>query len=150
MRQLLDSLIEKNTEQSMTLRSLLEILEEEKEVMKKNNPGMLPGLLERFQEISGKAMLAEAERRKAAEAIASKLECRPVVTDICRVLDPDESNKLRSSAKELLSTVVSIREISFVISRQAEEHRYLGEMILERLRNATLSSQQSCGLDRRA
>jgi hypothetical protein len=148
MNELVEKLIEKNEKQREVLLELQEILCSEKEMLKKSNSGNLPGILEKLQEVSGRAMLAEAQRDRAAGELAHVLGCRPVVSQICEYLDSEANYRLQSSAKDLLAAVVSIKELNFVISRQADEHRFLADMILEKLRS--FGGVPRAGLDRRA
>ncbi len=150
MKELLNSLIEKNDVQREALLDLLEVLKEEKEVLRKSEPRLLPGLLQRLQEVSGKAMLAEAERNRVAAKLAEALGCNPMVKEICTALDDKSSGRLKESARSLLSAVISIKEINFTLSRQAEEHRFLSEMILERLKRFAWSGSAAVSLDTRA
>ncbi len=150
MKQLLNSLIEKNNLQREALIGLLEVLQEEKEVLRRGEPHLLPALLRHLQEISGKAMLAEAERNRAAAKLAETLGCNPVLKEICTALDNESSCRLKESSRNLLSVVVSIKEISFILSRQAEEQRFLSEMILERLKSFVRPGHVTVSLDTRA
>lgn len=150
MTELLNILIDKNHAQKEALIALLEVLQEEKEVLKKGEPRMLPGLLQKLQEVSGKAMLAEAERNRAAETLSDALGCKPSVRAICSCLDEQGSTRLRKSAGELLSAVLSIKEINYILSRQAEEHRFLSEMTLERMKHFIRPGQAAATLDTRA
>lgn len=150
MTELLNILIDKNHAQKEALIALLEVLQEEKEVLKRGEPRMLPGLLQKLQEVSGKAMLAEAERNRAAETLSDALGCKHSVRAICNCLDEQGSTRLRKSAGELLSAVLSIKEINYILSRQAEEHRFLSEMTLERMKHFIRPGQAAATLDTRA
>lgn len=150
MKELLDTLIDKNINQTEALLELLAVLQEEKEVLKKGEPRLLPGLLQRLQEVSGKAMLAEAERNRAAVSLSEVLGCRPAVKELCKCLDEEGSARLRRSAGDLLSALLSIKEINYILSRQAEEHRFLSEMTLERMKHFARPGQAAASLDTRA
>lgn len=147
MKELLDSLIEMNDIQRKALLGLLEVLRDEKEVLKKSNPDLLPGLLERLQDVFSKAMFAEAERTKAACALADVLGCKPVVREICETLDGEEADRLKLSASNLLSVVISIKEINFILSKQSEECTFLAEMTLKRLKQFIRRDRTAAALD---
>lgn len=147
MKELLDSLIDKSYAQREALLELLEVLREEKEVLRKNESDLLPGLLGRLQEVSGKAMLAEAERTKTAAKLAKVLGCNPVVSEMCEILKGKDSDRLRISAGDLLAAVVSIKEINFILSRQSEEYNFLAEMTLKRLKSFIRPGKAAATLD---
>lgn len=133
---MLEDLIEKQERQRESLSEILKILEEERRVLKESSPEALPGLLLRLQEASARAMRADVERSGAASALASAMGCPSSVRDFCARLPEGERNRLRASAGNLLEVVLAIKECSFILNRQAAEHRFLGEILLERLRSA--------------
>lgn len=147
MNELLNSLIEKNDIQRDALLGLLEVLHEEKEILRKGKPNLIPALLQRLQDVASRAMLAEAERNRAAATFAEALGCEPVVRQICSVLDEENARRLQKSARNLLSAVISIKEINFTLSKQAEEHRFLSDMILERMKHFVKPGQAAASLD---
>lgn len=147
MKELLDSLIEKSFIQREALIELLEVLRDEKDALRNNKSDLLPGLLERLQDVSSKAMLAEAERTKAAGKLAQTLGCNPVVREICDLLDSGDADRLKASAGDLLATVVSIKEINFILSKQAEEYNFLAEMTLKRLKGFIRPGKAAATLD---
>jgi len=147
MKELLDSLIGKSCAQKKTLLELLDVLHDEKDALRNNKSDLLPGLLERLQEVSSRAMLAEAERTKAAAKLAQTLGCNPVVREICDLLDSGDADRLKASAGDLLATVVSIKEINFVLSKQAEEYNFLADMTLKRLRSFARPGSAAATLD---
>jgi len=149
--ELLSDLIDKNQRQAEALMSVLDVLQEEREALKANKPELLTGLLEKLQKVTALAMLAEAERAKAAQALADFLGCKPVIKDICMHLDDQDCERLKLSSADLLKVVISIKEISYTLSRQAEEHRFLAELILERLKlMASNSRVEPLSIDKRA
>jgi len=150
MNDLLNALIEKNKKQKDALLELLQVLKEEKEALRETRSRELPELLARLQEVSGKAMLAEAERNTAAKGLADSLGCRPVIREISQALDPDDGGKLKNSSKDLLEAIISIKEVNFILSRQAEEHRFLADMVLERMRIFASNNTRSSCLDQKA
>jgi len=147
---LLNDLIEKNHKQAEALKNVIDVLEEEKQALKENKPELLMELLNKLQQVTASAMIAEAERAKAAEALASFLKCKPVVKDICLHLKEEDANLLKASSADLLKMVISIKQINYILSKQAEEHRFLAELILERLKFMTSSSKDNAlTVDRR-
>lgn len=151
VRELLNDLIDKNQKQVEALGEVLEVLKEERDVLKANKPELLTGLLEKLQRVTASAMLAEAQRANAAQALADFLGCKPAVKDICLHLDDQDCERLKSSSAELLKMVISIKEISYTLSRQAEEHRFLAELILERLKFMNASTRsEALAIDKRA
>jgi hypothetical protein len=151
MNELLEALIEKQDRQRESLSEILKILEEERRVLKEAAPEALPGLLVRLQEASARAMKADVERSGAAEALASKMGCPSSVRDLCLHLSGEECARLKASAGSLLEVVLAIRECSFILNRQAAEHRFLGEILLDRLKSAGKGvSLEGAGLDTRA
>ena len=150
LHELLNDLIDKNRKQAEALKNVIDVLEEEKQALKENKPELLTELLSKLQKVTASAMVAEAERAKAAEALASFLKCKPVVKDICSHLEEEEANLLKASSADLLKMVISIKQINYILSKQAEEHRFLAELILERLKFMTSSSKDNAlTLDRR-
>jgi hypothetical protein len=85
-------------------------------------------------------MRAEAERDAQARKLAELLECRPVLRDICRALPEGEAKRLGNQAKGLIAAVSALREVNYILSRQAQQQRFLAEMILERLKHLSPGS----------
>lgn len=152
MKELVEDLIEKQDRQRESLSEILKILEEEREALKKAAPEGLPGLLVRLQEASAQAMRADFERSGAASALASAMGCTPSVREFCYRLPKEECARLKASAGNLLEVVLAIKECSFILNRQAAEHRFLGEILLDRLRLSGGSgvAAEGAGLDTQA
>lgn len=144
---LVDSLIDTNRTQEEALAGLLRILKREHDALKEGKADLIPGLLSELQESSSMAMRAEAEREANAGKLAEVLNCRPVLKDICGKLEPEEGSRLRLASAGLMSAVSSLKEINYILFRQAEEHRHLADMILERLRLTSSSQGGENGLD---
>lgn len=144
---LVDSLVETSRFQETALGDLLEILKRERDALKEGRAELIPGLLSELQEGSSRAMGAEAERDSKARRLAEALGCRAVASEICTRLEPAERDRLHKASKGLLSAVSSLKEINFILSRQADEHRQLAEMVLERLRVISSPSGAETGLD---
>jgi hypothetical protein len=152
MKDLLEDLIEKQDRQRESLSEILKILEEEREILKKAAPEGLPGLLVRLQEASAQAMRADFERSGAASALASAMGCPSSVREFCSRLPQEDSARLKASAGNLLEVVLAIKECSFILNRQASEHRFLGSILLDRLRGAGAGGMaaEGAGLDTKA
>jgi hypothetical protein len=144
---LVDSLVEASRNQEAALADLLEILKRERDALKEGKAELIPGLLSELQEGSSRAMGAEAERDSKARRLAEELGCRAVASEICTKLEPEERGRLRLASRELMSAVSSLKEINFILSRQADEHRQLAEMVLDRLRAISAPSGAEAGLD---
>lgn len=144
---LVDSLIDTNSAQEKALADLLKILKRERDALREGKTDLIPGLLSELQEGSSRAMRAEAERETKAGKLAVALDCQPVLREIFERLDPEEESRLRLASAGLMSAVSSLREINYILSRQADEHRHLADMILERLRLASPSTSGENSLD---
>lgn len=144
---LVDSLIDTNRAQEKALEDLLKILKRERDALKEGKTDLIPGLLSELQEGSSRAMRTEAEREAKAGKLAEALDCQPILREIFRRLEPEEESRLRLASAGLMSAVSSLRETNYILSRQAEEHRHLADMILERLRLASSSPRGESSLD---
>ncbi len=146
-----DVLCEITRMQEEVLKRLHEVICRERNALMESRPEGLPGLLAELQDVTSEAMRVEAQRGRVAETLAAELGCSPRLRDICESLDSDEECRLREASLGLIEVVSSLKEENFVLSRQAEEHRHLGEMILDRLRTMKMmESSASSGLDARA
>lgn len=140
LRPFVDELIKKNSDQEQALADLLGILKRERNALQEGRSELLPGLLAELQEVSSRAMRAEVERDAQARKLADLLECRPVLREICRALPQGEAERLGSQTKGLIAAVSALREVNYILSRQAEQQRFLAEMILERLKHLSPGS----------
>lgn len=140
LHEFVDALVEKNDQQQQALVDLLGILKRERDALAEGRPELLPGLLSELQEASSRTMRAEAQRDDAARKLAEALGCRPVLREICKALPDGEASRLDGQAEGLIAAVSALREINYILSRQAEQQRYLAEMILERLKHLTPGS----------
>lgn len=133
------------------LLQLLDVVQRERHALKKNTPQLLPGLLTELQDVASEAMRVESQRAKVVGMVASQLGCSHTLKDICEALPEKEGVLLREASAGLIAAVSSLKEENFILSRQAEGHRVLGEMVLERLKNYNLATRGSeGGLDARA
>ncbi|MFP4482584.1 MAG: hypothetical protein ACLFN0_07330 [Thermovirgaceae bacterium] len=140
LRPFVDVLIMKNSDQEQALADLLGILKRERKALQEGRSELLPGLLAELQEVSSRAMRAEAERDAQARELADLLECRPVLREICKALPEGEAKRLGNQAKGLIAAVSALREVNYILSRQAQQQRFLAEMILERLKHLSPGS----------
>lgn len=137
--------------QKEVLLRLLDVVRKERHALRENSPQLLPGLLAELQDATSEAMRVEAQRVRVVELMASQLGCPPTLKDLCDVLAEEERVLLREASAGLIAAVTSLKEENFILSRQAEEHRALGEMVLERLKNFNLATRgDEGGLDARA
>ncbi|MDN5335058.1 MAG: hypothetical protein PWR02_84 [Synergistales bacterium] len=140
LHEFVDVLREKNHEQQQALLDLLGVLKREREALAEGQPELLPGLLTELQEVSSRAMRAEAQRDAAATKLAGVLGCRPVLREICEALPEGEAARLNDQAEGLIAAVSALREVNYILSRQADQQRFLAEMILERLKHLSPGS----------
>lgn len=146
-----DVLCEITRLQEEALRALLEVIRRERAALRDNEPASLPALLSELQDVASEAMRVEAQRVRVSETLAGELGCPPKLTDICEALSSEEGARLREVSLGLVEVVTSLKEENFVLSKQAQEHRHLGEMVLERLRVMKMTDSGSgFGLDARA
>lgn len=146
-----EALVEITRMQEEVLLRLLDVVRRERQALRENTPQLLPGLLTELQDVASEAMRVEVQRVRVVEIMASQLECPPTLKDLCDVLAEEDGTLLREASGGLIEAVTSLKEENFILSRQAEEHRALGEMVLERLKNFNLATRGSeGGLDARA
>jgi hypothetical protein len=105
LHEFVDVLREKNHEQQQALLDLLGVLKREREALAEGQPELLPGLLTELQEVSSRAMRAEAQRDAAATKLAGVLGCRPVLREICEALPEGEAARLNDQAEGLIAAV---------------------------------------------
>jgi phage I-like protein len=146
-----DVLVKITHMQEKVLMQLLDVVRRERHALKENSPQVLPGLLSELQDVASEAMRVEVQRTRVVGMVAEELGCPGTLKDICEFLPEEEGLLLKEASAGLVAAVTSMKKENFILSRQAEEHRVLGEMVLERLKNFSLAARGSeGGLDARA
>jgi hypothetical protein len=144
---LVDILVRSSRNQERTLGDLLEILRRESEALRQGRAELIPEILGELQEGSSRAMRCEAERDSSARKLAEVLGCSPVAGEICNRLDPSLCGELRKASRGLMSAVSSLSGVNRLISKQAEEHGRLAELVIENMRSMAAPTDTSWGLD---
>ncbi len=144
---LVDILVRSSRNQERTLGDLLEILQRESEALKQGRAELIPEILGELQDGSSRAMRCEAERDSSARKLAEVLGCPPAAGEICSRLDPSLCGELLEASRGLMCAVSSLSDINRLISRQADEHGRLAELVVENMRAMTPATDPSGGLD---
>ncbi|MDR1916706.1 MAG: flagellar protein FlgN [Synergistaceae bacterium] len=129
-RQLADTL----QKQEEILSGLLSITVKQREALKEGRLSDLQTLMSDLRHMSVRAQAIETKRARAAGDISQELGCEPVVSEIIKVLSPEDGSVLEESAKKLISTVNALKIEMSILARLMDEAKTLNEMLISEWR----------------
>ncbi|MDR3281107.1 MAG: flagellar protein FlgN [Synergistaceae bacterium] len=134
MSEKIETLTDTLDKQNEILSGLLDITLRQREALKEGRLSDLQDIMSEMRHISVRAQAIETKRARIAADVASELGCEPIVSDIARVLPPEEAENVRRVAKALMETAEKLKLEMSILSRLMEEAKSLNEMLINEWR----------------
>ena len=131
---LLDTLIK----QDEILCELSSVALKQREALKDGRMPDLQDLMSEMRHISVRAQAIETKRERTASDVAAEFGCGPVVSEIIRMLPPDEAERMEEASRKLVSTVENLRIEMSILSRLMDEAKNLNEVLISEWRKMSM------------
>ena len=129
-----EQLIETLERQEEILAELLDIVVQQREVIKSGKLAELQELMSEMRRVSVRCQAIETKRVRVAEELASRLQCSPIVADIIVALPEDQKESLQGVAQLVAETVGALKVEMQILPRLMEEAKALNEMLISEWR----------------
>jgi hypothetical protein len=144
---LADSLTRELTEEADLIADLLDVAAEQKECVKNGDYSATQELMKEVQEISFLVQAREAQRARAAKALAAALGCEPVLSALAAALPEAKRALFAGAGERLRHSVFELKAEMRILSGLIEQNERFSAMLLSEWRRLDGEFRRPEGLD---
>lgn len=124
------SLAETLLKQDEILGELLSVVRDQRDALKEGRLSDLQELMSELRHVSVRCQAIETKRQRATDDLSGELGTDPVVSEIIKVLPPDDALLMGEAANKMMQTVKTLKAEMSILSRLMEEAKTLNQMLI--------------------